>query len=72
MTKQVRNEVVESQLVDIKSAVICNEINHVDDTVNVLCIYIYIYIFMLLVLLRVGLRRSVGRCGDLSIRGRSA
>ena len=35
MTKQVRNEVVESKLVDIKSAVICNKINHVDDTVNV-------------------------------------
>ena len=34
MTKQVHNEVVESKLVDIKSTVICNEINHVDDTVN--------------------------------------
>ena len=34
MTKQVCNEVVESELVDIKSAVICNKSNHVDDTVN--------------------------------------
>ena len=65
MTKHVHNEVVESQLVDIKSAVICNEINHVDDTVK-------IFFFTLLVLLRVGQRRSVGRCGDLSIRGHSA
>ena len=65
MTNQVCNEVVESELVDIKSVVICNKSNHVDDTVNVL-------FFMLCVLLRVGLHHSVGQCGDLSICGRSA
>ena len=64
MAKQVCNEVVESELVDIKSAVICNKSNHVDDTV--------IVFFMLHMLLQVGLHHSVGQCGDLSICGHSA
>jgi hypothetical protein len=72
MAKQVCNEVVENDLVYIKSAVICNKNNHVDDTL-IMCWFFFFYsVFMLHVLFWVGLHHSVGQCGDLSICGHSA